>query len=754
MLPRWMLALTCATLATSLTLAQNGPQIFSVSPNGANPGSTVELTVSGANLKDAETLLFAHAGVRSERVSSQASEKEKASGGGKGKVAANVDSTATFKVTFPPDMPTGLVDVRVVTRSGLSNPRGFAISRLAEVVEKEPNNDLPEALAVGVETAVSGVISAPTDVDYVKFSGKAGQKLVIACQTATIDSRLPVDLTVANAQGVVLASNRAYRGTEAIIPFTCPADGDYFIRVASFAFVTGGADHFYRLLLTARPWVDTVFPPLWLQPGQTLTVYGYNLPNATADPAVSPSDGRPAEAIRLTSNSPPPIPPTDLRSDLPLSPPSAFLDGAPAPIPLDLPVPPPILLFPQANVVFDAPDNDTSDKAQPITLPCDVVGRIEKRNDRDWYSFTAKKGEPIIIELMADRLGSPVDAYWLLLTDQGRVVVEHDDPAESLSPNQFYTRSEDPARYRFVPNQTGTYRLMVSTRENAIQSGPRDQYVLRLTPEKPDFRLAVMPYLPNFPEGVALPRGGSYPLTVYLDRRDGFSGAVSLEVEGLPPGVTCPPQVIGPLQSKGYLVLTASPEAAEWAGVVRVVGRAEVGGERVERVARAFTVTWGIPDNQGRPPQVPLLTRQDRSPGLTLAVRGQSLFTLTFKVPEVVKAPAGEKVEIPLSLVRTGDFKDAVQIQALTPVAGAARGGGGGNRPDQPLATIEAGKTEGKISYEVPGGLVPGRYSVAFRAVVPDPTKSNQPRPPKAAYATPPITLEVVPPPPKDPKKK
>ena len=81
-----------------------------------------------------------------------------------------------------------------------------------------------------------------------------------------------------------------------------------------------------------------------------------------------------------------------------------------------------------------------------MTVPCEIAGRIEKKRDRDWYSFTAKKGQVLSIELYGDRLGSPLDLYAVLKSagPKGNTIVELDDNNEQV-PNQFFTPRRGPA---------------------------------------------------------------------------------------------------------------------------------------------------------------------------------------------------------------------------------------------------------------------------------------------------------------------
>ena len=72
------------------------------------------------------------------------------------------------------------------------------------------------------------------------------------------------------------------------------------------------------------------------------------------------------------------------------------------------------------------------------------------------------------------------------------LVTEQDDTAEILSP-QFYTRSDDPQKYRFAPPADGTYYLLVTSRDAFTQFGPRFIYTVRITPDEFDSRFTEIP---------------------------------------------------------------------------------------------------------------------------------------------------------------------------------------------------------------------------------------------------------------------
>src|SRR5205823_522689 len=127
-----------------------------------------------------------------------------------------------FKVTIPEDTPMGIHDVRVVNKWGVSNPRAFVVGDLAEVLEKEPNSDVPEAQQVELNTTVNGAIASPTDVDYYVFAAKKGQRVIMHCAASSIDSRLPAAIQLFDGRQRLLGFNRDYSGTDALLDVTCP----------------------------------------------------------------------------------------------------------------------------------------------------------------------------------------------------------------------------------------------------------------------------------------------------------------------------------------------------------------------------------------------------------------------------------------------------------------------------------------------------------------------------------------------------
>lgn len=112
-----------------------------------------------------------------------------------------------------------------------------------------------------------------------------------------------------------------------------------------------------------------------------------------------------------------------------------------------------------------------------VTLPVTINGRIFPREDVDIWTFQAKKGQAILCEVHAARLGSPLDARLEIRDASGRRLAENEiskggDPlAKFIAPadGEYQVRIHD---VRFQGGQAYVYRLTITA----------DPYVERFFP--------------------------------------------------------------------------------------------------------------------------------------------------------------------------------------------------------------------------------------------------------------------------------
>lgn len=714
------------------------PRLFTVMPPGGKVGTAVEVTFTGTDLEEPQSFLFSHPGIKAEPI--QPPPPPPPDPKKPAPKPMPPPGVTKFKVTIAPGTPVGNHDVRLVGKWGVSNPRAFVVGELAEVVEKEPNNDVEQAQRVELNTTINGMIAAPTDVDYFLFAGTKGQRVLISCLTSSIDSRLHAALELYAPSGRKIAFNRNYQENDALVDVTLPAAGDYLLRVYSFTYTQGSPEHFYRLSISTAPWIDAIFPPV-VEPGKpaTLTVYGRNLPGGQPDPSAVVG-GKILEKITVTVN-PPTAPLGQQRLDYRsrVGPVSSGLDGFEYRVRNAVGTSNPFLLtFAHAPVVAAVAGNNAPAKAQEVAPPCEIAGRILKKRQRAWFTFAAKKNEVFSIEAYSERLGAPTDIYCILWNPAAKQqLVELSDSPDTLNPTKFYTRSDDPPRFRFVAPADGKYQLMVSSRRADNLAGPRHLYRVRITPEQPDFRLIVMPPGESRPDACRLPQNGHQVCTVMAWRLDGFNGPITVAAEGLPQGVTCPPAIIAPNFKQIHLVLEAAPGAPPGNYPVTVKGTALVDGRQVVHEARPASITWPTQPGQN----IPLISRLDRQ--LFVAVREPAPYRVTTTLDKSTLIQ-GEKANLSLKLARLQpDFKAQLQAVALDLPPNLLT-----VNNNQPL-NLAADKNEAAFVVEAKPNLPPGTYTIVLRtaAQVPfnkDPMAKQKPNVNVVLPAAP-VQLTVLP---------
>lgn len=724
------------------------PRLQSVVPSGAKAGATVEVAFTGTDIEEPDGLYFSHPGIRAEPVippDPKSADPKKSATPPPPATGRPRPTVSKFKITVDPGVPVGLHDVRLFNKWGVSNPRPFTVGDQKEIEEKEPNNDVAQAQRVEINTVVNGIINNPTDVDYFVFAGKKGQRVLLHAAASSIDSKAKPAVELFDAGGNRLVNNRNYLGKDALADVTLPADGDYWVRLFEFTYTAGGPDFFYRLSVTTAPWIDAVVPPM-VEPGKTatVTVYGRNLPGGVPDPTAV-DDGIVLEKITTTVSAPgDPAARQRLAFGGHVGPEASALDGFEyrlrSPAGASNPY---LIMFARGPVVVEQEPNDRSDAAMTIPAPCEVAGRIDKRDDRDWYSFAAKKGDAFIVELFGDRIGSPADFFFQVrpADPKAGVMGEGDDTNESLHPFQFYTRSSDPQPFRFEAKEDGKYLIMVGSRDAGTEFGPRHLYRLRITPEKPDFRLIVMPGTQNRAEGTVLRADSAQLFDVFVWRSDNFTAPITLSAEGLPAGVTCPSQAIAPTQKHAALVFTAAATAAPAVAAVTIKGTATVAGQPLVREARSATITWGVQPGQN----IPTVSRLDRQ--TVIAVREKAPFKITPKVDSLVVKP-GDKATINFTVARLWpDFKGVIAVQTLTSQNNQPLIPGIVVNNNQPV-NVAADKTEGTAPLTIGNNVAPGVYTLVLRGSSPY-QMEKVPKGPKVntglQQPSSPITVTVVP---------
>jgi hypothetical protein len=519
-------------------------------------------------------------------------------------------ATNRFRISIAADAPVGVYDARVVCRLGVSSARAFSVSALQEVTRSKPNNSPETALALPLN-AICNATMTKRAVDFYSFEASKGQRIAIECAATGIDSRLtPVVILADDQDGDLLVSR-----TGGVIDFTAPVAGTYLIKVNDLTF-QGGDRHFYRLAL------------------QTV-----------ADQAPAPRQPATASVSAMSW--------------------------------------PPVGLSAEAALTETEPNNLHA-QAQKITLPCDIAGHFFPAADVDSFEFEAKKGQVWWVEVASARLGLNTDPFVLVqqVKKEGDKetlvdVAELYDiaPPMKVSSNGYsydgppYDAGSPDVNGSFTVKEDGTYRLQLRDLFGGTRKDPNNRYRLIVREATPDFSLAAWAVHMTLRNGdraalskpMALRAGESRALEVVVQRRDGFDGEIEIAMDSLPPGVTASGLKIAKGKPYGHLILTAAADAKPGFSVAKLIGKATVNGETLERPARVASMAWPVKDAKGEIPaprlmaDVPVSVTDSEQAPLTIAAAEDKVF----------EAKVGETLKIPLALTWRNEFNgSSIRVKA------------------------------------------------------------------------------------------
>ena len=112
---------------------------------------------------------------------------------------------------------------------------------------------MPTAQLISPPTVIAGTIQQAGDVDYYKFTAKAGSILSVVCTTQGLGSNLDSIVEILDSKGNLIAANDQnglspdlYPQNDSFVQMVLPADDTYYIVVVDF-YNQGGPTWSYRL---------------------------------------------------------------------------------------------------------------------------------------------------------------------------------------------------------------------------------------------------------------------------------------------------------------------------------------------------------------------------------------------------------------------------------------------------------------------------------------------------------------------------
>ena len=644
-----LLGIFAGLVAIIDTSAQQLPRarMNSIFPAGGQQGTSVDVTIAGGDLDGSQQLFFSHKNITGEPKKDD-----------KGKVIAN-----QYTITIAKNVPVGIYDVQVGGgQFGISNVRAFAVGDLPEE-KSTAGASQDKAMELKLGTTLNGQASA-RNYSYFKVTLKKGQRILVECQAADIDSKMAPVLILKGANGLELERNRFGKPLD----FTAPADGDYYPALHDFTY-GGGAEHVYRLTVSQRPYIDFIIPPVG-KPGSNVryTVYGRNLPDG--QDAGMALGGKPLQKKDVTISLPnDPSALLKIASSTPVGPVAAGFDGTDYRLPSPAGASNPVRIhFAVSAVIAETTaNNNKPESAQKITVPCEYVGQFFPRRDRDWVTFDAQKGDTYWVEVVSERLGAPTNPFFRIQRvtkdDKGEekvsIVKEVQDNSVNIGGSTFNTSSVDPS-FRFTAPEDGTYRILLY---DLYSRGSADSiYRLSIHKEAPDFRLVAMPEGAIALANTAVPmptgflrRGQVLPIKVMVFKRDNFNEPIELTIAGLPAHITSSKATIAAGQNSALIMLAAKADAPNWSGNITITGQSKIADKPVTRTARNAGVSSIVYDSTAKRSNV----RARLTNTLQLQVTDQETIPVAFvpKENKMYEHSVFGQLKIPFTIKQHAGFK-------------------------------------------------------------------------------------------------
>ena len=646
-------------------LRADTPSIGNISPAGLPRGVATMVDFQGANL-GANPRLVAPIPVNVEP-------PEKPSEDGK---------TWKPKLTVPAGVALGVYPVRIQTDDGISNPFLLALGQVPNVAEVEPNNTFEQAQAVALPGVIEGQL-AGADVDFYKFTGVKGQKLLLEAWCSRIGSGIDpqIRLNTVGRKFIASVDDTAGLFTDARLIVELPEDGEYVVEFSDSKY-TGGGRASYRLTMGSLPAVAEIYP----QGGRKGETVGFEFRGGTLLAGTEVAVG----AERLTSSPGPlTVRPRITNHMVGLASPTDPVYDVELPGPLE---------------VSDLPElREPADPAAPPVrgvAPVIFNGRLDAPGDEDRFLLAVTPGQVVRIQVHAADLYSEMDGSLAVLNAaNNQSIATGDDtavPAGGL-PDQprkpINTTSADPSVDVTVPG--GVTELALVIRDVAKHGGLGYPYRIEVRPAAPTFHVQ----LAGDPQ-VSIPKGGTVTVPVAVVRQ-GYNGPLTLNVANLPAGLLARAGQVSDGQPVGAISLSAAADAAFGPVVLDLQGVSPEAGGSIKSHGTKVVV---FAQQGAAPANVPLNSVSQF--GLAAAPAQPRIITLESPT-DTIEAVHGYPASVPLKVARTGDpAKGELTVQPLPLPPGIA----------VPEVKIAAEAAEGAVAVNIAAEAAVGPVTLGFTA--------------------------------------
>ncbi len=541
------LGLLFGVLTSSLHAGR--PEANALSNSGLQRGTSTEITISGARLGDAHSILFYSPGLTASEIT---------------KVDDNVIKA---KIAAEESVTPDLHPFRVITNTGISNMRLLNVSPMATVAEVEPNNDFAAPQVIPYNSTIEGVAQSE-DVDYYQVELKEGQVLQVELEGlrhAYMNDFFDPYIAIYDEKRfeITASDDSVFLQQDCLASIVAPRDGKYTIEVRESSF--GGNDRArYRLHVGGFP-RPVAMVPSGGRPGEKLEVTCIdNLGNRWQETFQLPDT--PTELFKVWSQK----------------------DGLIAPSPNYLRV------VDATNALEAEPNGDHNKIATAHTLPAAFNGILESEKDRDFWVFEGKKDQQLEIRVHARyphrSQVDPVVQVWKI---GGGALAGNDD---SGGPDSYL---------QFKVPEDGKYALCVY--DHLGRFGDAFAYRAEILFQNPSLEATITEQERWVSQTIPVPKGGQMAIVVNVARKF-VGGETLIEAVDLPPGLTHLETRVENDLGKVHMLFEATPDAANAGKLVQLQGTIAMSEEkklfgklkqRTQLVRGQNNVdVWGVTDDQ------------------------------------------------------------------------------------------------------------------------------------------------------------
>ncbi len=599
--------LPVTVFAQSKPAADRGPTLTTPANLGVKSGTSAELILTGTNLSDVTAVWTSFGG----KVTVPDGQKDAT------KLAVRVEVPATAFGQF---------ELRVATKSGLSNARPICVDELPEVKEADGNRSkaTPQKLPNPCVVVAQGDAESS---DFYRVPATAGVPLTLEVLGRRLGSLIDPVILIHDAGGRELAGlygdDTPGLQTDARLTFTPKTSADYIVEVRDTTY-RGGPEYGYRLRVGNFPGVTTCYP-VAVERGKARPVR-FTGPGAKDALPVGVTATAGQSAVNVTPRG------------------KSGVAGWPVPV----------IVTDVPQSVEAEPNNDAA-TANKLTLPCGVTAKFDTKGDVDGFRFAVVKGKKYGVTAVTAAVNSPAEVLLKVQDDKG-VKLAESNPTLPACRAEFTAAADgevvllcEHLNYLFGPNEVYWLQLAEVVPDFAVTLGSDKFYA-------PVDGVGLLPIT-----GVTKLNGFAGPMEVNVTGSDGVSGQWTLPANAAPTPAL-------PI----YLPISVKPGAALGASVVQVTATAG-GVVRQASVAELVKVAYaGLPNP---PPEF------GSRVGVAIIPKGAFTLRVTLTKPGFSaksgwnryrpEATAGTTIKGTVSLTRVAGFADEVTLTSVAVPANA-----------------------------------------------------------------------------------